>query len=67
MKNKQPIFILRYLAVAGNILFILWILYNGINEGFNGTVPEIISYIGLVLLLGLNSALLLLASRKDSL
>jgi hypothetical protein len=26
--------------VAGNILFILWILYNGINEGFQGTLLE---------------------------
>jgi hypothetical protein len=53
---------LRHVAIAGNMLFVLWILYNGMNEGFRGTRPEVISYIGLVLLLVLNS--LLLIGRK---
>jgi hypothetical protein len=35
-------------------------LYNGMDEGFIGvTGPEIVSYIGITLLLILNSALLL--------
>ena len=50
--------LLRTLAIAGNVLFVLWILYNGINEGFKGTLPEIISYIALVILLGMNTVLL---------
>jgi len=50
---------LKWLAIAGNILFILWILYNGINEGFQGTIPEKVSFIGLSCLLILNSILLL--------
>jgi hypothetical protein len=54
--------LLRRLAIAGNLLFVLWILYNGMNEGFKGTPPEIVSYIALVLLLGLNTLLLL---RKE--
>jgi hypothetical protein len=49
---------LRYCAVAGNILFILWIVRNGFNEGFRGTPPEVASFIGLLVLLTLNSALL---------
>jgi hypothetical protein len=48
----------RYAALAGNVLFILWITRNGIKEGFRGTPPEIASYVGLVALLVLNSVLL---------
>lgn len=48
----------RYLAIFGNILFILWITYNGIDEGFKGTIYQILSYIGLVFLLGFNTILL---------
>jgi hypothetical protein len=49
---------LKVLAVSGNLLFILWILYNGINESFAGTLPEKISYIVLIGLLAVNSFLL---------
>jgi hypothetical protein len=55
---------LRYVAIAGNMLFVLWILYNGMNEGFRGTRPEVISYIGLVLLLVFNSLLLIGRKRR---
>jgi hypothetical protein len=52
--------IFKYIALFGNLLFILWMLYNGMDEGFIGvTGPEIVSYIGITLLLILNSALLL--------
>ena len=41
-KEKSPtIELLSLLAIAGNILFVLWILYNGINESFHGTTIEI--------------------------
>jgi hypothetical protein len=40
------------------IIYIYWILYNGINEGFKGTLAKVVSYIGLVLLPGFNSILL---------
>lgn len=49
---------LKYLAVAGNALFILWLLYNGIDEGFRASTYELMSYIGLTGLLILNSVLL---------
>lgn len=48
----------RPIAIFGNIIFILWILLNGINEGFSGTVLEKISYIALLILLALNAILL---------
>jgi hypothetical protein len=50
--------LLRYAAIIGNIMFILWITYNGIEEGFKGTVYQKLSYIGLVSLLILNIGLL---------
>ena len=39
MKNeKSPLIeMLSLLAIVGNILFVLWILYKGINENFQGT------------------------------
>jgi hypothetical protein len=59
-KEKSPIIeLLSWLAIAGNILFVLWILYNGINESFQGTTIEKISYITLMGLLAANAFLLL--------
>jgi hypothetical protein len=57
---------LKFFAAAGNIMFILWILYNGINENFQGTSLEKISYISLMLLLALNSILLLSRAKYTS-
>ena len=54
--------LLKYAAIAGNVLFVLWLTYNGIDEGFKGTLYQIMSYIGLTLLLALNTVLLL---RKE--
>ena len=54
IKNMLTVF-----AVIGNILFILWVLYNGINEGFAGSVPQKISLIGLMVLLTINTTLIL--------
>lgn len=58
MKNINIYNLLKYAATAGNVIFVLWILRNGINEGFRGTMPEIASYIGLIFLLTLNTILL---------
>jgi len=49
---------LTWLAIAGNLIFILWILYNGINEDFSGTLIEKLSYLGLMGLLSINTYLL---------
>ncbi|MEJ2195003.1 MAG: hypothetical protein P8X73_09130 [Ignavibacteriaceae bacterium] len=49
---------LHFIAISGNIIFVFWILMNGINEGFEGTLPEIFSFIGLIVLLLLKAFLL---------
>jgi len=45
-------------------MFFLWILYNGINKSFQGTPLEIISYIGLMIVLLVNAFLLYNRQRK---
>ena len=55
---KSLLDLLKYCAVAGNALFILWMLYNGIDDGFRATPYQLASYLGLTLLLLLNSVLL---------
>ena len=52
------------LAIVGNIIFMLWITYNGMKERFNGTLPEKVSYITLMGLLTINT-ILLLNGRKS--
>ncbi len=66
MKNEiSPLLmILKTGAVAGNFLFILWMLYNAVSSGFRGTVYEIISYVTLIFLLIVNSILILSKNRS---
>lgn len=52
-----------YLVLFGNLIFILWITYNGIDEGFKGTIYQKLSYVGLVILLSLNAVLLYRKNR----
>jgi len=59
VKNPALSTLLKYLAIAGNILIILWVTYNGIDEGFQGTLVQKASYLCLVLLLILNTVLIL--------
>ena len=59
MKNISFYTLFKYLAIAGNVLFILWVTYNGIDEGFRGTLVQKMSYVGLMLLLALNTFLIL--------
>jgi hypothetical protein len=49
---------LRLLAILGNGFFILWTLYNGINEGFKATSLQTLSYIILWIVLAINIFLL---------
>lgn len=64
-KTKSPfIEFLSFAAISGNILFVLWILYNGINESFQGTTIEKISYITLMGLLTTNAFLLIRRNKK---
>jgi hypothetical protein len=63
-KKDSTVFdFLRTITITGNVLFVLWILYNGINEGFKAANIQIVAYLGLIFLLILN-ALLLLNSRS---
>jgi glutathione S-transferase len=57
VKCALPIW-LRWTAIAASALFICWIGYNGIDSGFQGTPPEVASYLGLIALLTLNIVLL---------
>jgi len=56
---------LKYLTAAGNVVYLLWILYNGIDEGFRARPVEIVAMSGLMLLLVLNAVLLFGATRGD--
>lgn len=49
---------LRTVAILGNVLLALWLLYNGVDDGFQATPIQLASYIFLWLLLALNSYLL---------
>ena len=65
--KSNVIKLLSDVAVTGNILFILWMTYNGINEHFEGvhvTIYQQLSYIGLTVLLILNSFLILSKRRQ---
>lgn len=54
---------LTWLAVTGNALFVAWVLYNAIDSGFRGTLPEVVSGLGLVALLVLDTVLLVRRPR----
>lgn len=58
MNSKKIVTLLTLAAVVGNVLFILWMLFNAIDEGFKATVVEKFSCIGLICLLAMNSMLL---------
>jgi hypothetical protein len=51
--------VIRFAAIAGNFVFIAWMLVNGIDENFSGAKPvELATMIGLLFLLTLNIILL---------
>jgi len=66
MNKQSEIFIkiLVYIAILANIMFIIWITYNGIDEGFSGNIIQVISYICLVFLLILNIILILIKRKR---
>ena len=49
---------IRYLVIAGNVVFVLWIIRNGMEAGFRGGPVEVASWVGLIVLLVLNGVLL---------
>jgi hypothetical protein len=51
--------LLTYVALGGNALFILWVVYNAIDDGFQDIRSvQAIALLGLIALLALNIALL---------
>ena len=48
----------RFIAILGNVAYILWITYNGIDDGFSARPVEIVAVTGLLFLLILNIFLL---------
>lgn len=66
--NKQIIIqIFKFGAVCGNILFILWVSFNAMDEGFSGTLPEKLSAIFLIGLLITNTVLVLARNSSTKL
>ena len=64
-KVKTSLIKLLFLAaITGNILFVLWVTFNGLKEHFQGTIFEKLSYIGLMGLLALNTFLLFHFRKK---
>jgi hypothetical protein len=60
MMDKTGIYTgLKVLVVAGNVLFVLWMRFNGMDEGWKATPYQIMSYAGLTVLLALNTYLIL--------
>lgn len=50
---------LQNIAIAANILYFLWMIYNGIDEGFQaGSIVQLVAIIGMICLLLLNIFLL---------
>ena len=50
---------LRNIAIGVNALYILWMIYNGIDEGFQAaSIVQMVSAIGMICLLVLNIFLL---------
>ncbi len=65
MKKEPPIIkFLRYLVIIGNGVFVLWILYNGMEEGFKANPVQIVSYLSLIFLLILNTFFLFRSQSK---
>ena len=58
--KKTPLFpLIRLAAIAGNVLYILWIVYNAIDSGFSARPMEVMALTGLIVLLILNLLLLI--------
>jgi hypothetical protein len=58
--------LLKYGAIAGNILFVLWVTHNAIDSGFSGTIYEKISCVVLMALLITNCFLLIRSFKAET-
>lgn len=55
MRTKHSQLIFGRFALTGDILFILWILYNGMDSGWRATPIQWVVYISLLTLLVVSS------------
>lgn len=62
--KRAPI-ILKNISTIGNVIFIIWIVLHGINEGFGEILFQTLSYYLLIVLLFLNIATLLRYNAED--
>ena len=58
--------LIRNIAITGNAVYVLWILFNAIDDGFKASLVEIVSCVGLVALL-ITNTVLLIGYKKDTL
>ncbi len=63
MRNKQSIPFLKYAATVGNVVLMVWILFNGVNEEFKAPLAEKFYYIGVMTILAINSILLIKTNK----
>ncbi len=58
--------IARIILILGNLTFLLWIIWNGIDEGAQGvTIIQLASYLSLMTLLILNIIFLILGNKNS--
>jgi hypothetical protein len=58
---------LTFTALCGNVLYVLWVLYNGIDDGFRDIASvQGVVLIGLMILLAINFILLLQTTWKHT-
>ena len=59
MNTASLLRVAKIVVLIGNITLIAWVLFNGLDSGWEDTPAEIASFIFLILLLALNSWLIL--------
>ena len=64
MRNKQLNLLLRYTAIAGNIILLLWFSFTRINEEFKGSIYQKFSSVGLIGLLVITIFLLCIGNKQ---
>ena len=64
--KTELISLLKYGAICGNVLFVLWVTYNAVDSGFSGTDYEKISYVALMALLLTNCVLLIRSFKAEA-
>ena len=65
MRKKQFILLLKYVAIVGNIVLLLWFSFTRINEEFKGSIYQKISSVGLIGLVATNIFLLFMRNKQS--